>query len=233
MKLNIPKDIVAKVQFAEIQLGSYAAVNNTWGDQGMVFLKQSIRTRKDLAAVRMRWDIKPEAPNQVMGFPNITCGKHPWGTEATTKELPVRLQDVKSIPVIIDYSLFTKGKCNAVLDCWITSGQPHGPAEIVMEAMIWFEARGYMVPHGIKVPDRSEWVGRSTFDKKAVPIVSRFPGGEGQLAFDLKSILVEMIGRRLDHLGKDAYLSAIELGSECAAGKGWMDVRRFDIDIIK
>jgi hypothetical protein len=175
----------------------------------------------------------------VHAFPDVGFGQDAWtkSTFAEGKPFPLSLAALDKYRVNYDVDFGgTKAGYNVALEMYLTSTPQGGAGSITNEVMVWLHTGGW-TPAGGPVGTFSD----STYSGK----IYSYPVNESGLHFEYTAVLstaddpsgtidLKAIMQKLKALGiikGTEYISNIQLGAEIAAGSGYLDVNKLQLDI--
>jgi hypothetical protein len=213
--------------------------NNQWG-------KYKVKEKKEYKqfiysnSLTKGWKFDAPIKNYgVIGYPEISIGKSPFGGYSSDVYFPKKVNSIKSANVTYDVDMYVdKKKYNLTLDMWITDGG-EGVRSITNEVMIW-EDRNVARPFGKYIGtinidgdykvyngymDRSsENFGTDGWQFTAFVRVDRRRSG----FIDIKKFIDYMKVKNI--INEENFLSTIEFGNEVYNSSGSTIVKKYYIN---
>jgi len=221
----------------------YLVYNNVWNKEGARGPHgQAVFARQADGAAAFGWQWKWPAADGVVAYPEVIFGDTPWDRfpRRQVGELPF-LAGSRGMTVDYDISLQTGGMCNMAFEFWTVSSLPASSDKITHEVMIWIDNHD-MTPAGSwtdkLVTGDLTWdmflrqghgdlSGRNPQKWTYIAFLARKPVLKGPLDI---GAFVRFLQEK-DLLGKDVYITSLELGNEIITGAGSAEVRNYRVTI--
>lgn len=239
-KINVKNEIGTYRSYGSIESQSLMLYNNLWGVTDKE--KEKGTTKSYLYYVfdgNFGWEWnRPDAksnPYDLPAYPEVIVGKKPGSNEdSTSPYFPIKLSDVKSLTVEIEYKYVkpAKGDYNLAFDIYFVD--PSDPYKKVSNVMIWINGRLKgdppikMVSDGIndyeyhyREPSGGQyWPWHAFILKNQDPTAT-------YIKIDIKK-LWEQLPESLDN---KLILPGIEFGNEIWLGSGRIEISRYTINL--
>jgi len=215
---HVADDTIDCCDWARISWNSYLLENNVWGDRSA----EVCSFTGGLAG----WFWRKPFPSTHPIYPEIIYGKKPWLRHSTTSMLPVRIRELPSLIIEVDYTTIARGKYNVLIDIWITRNRRADPKSITAEIGIYLKLH------------------KSPRDCELVEIDGHYycyrvtQGGAGSKLYQF--MLLDPPPERLDlmkfirftGLDRDLYVASVEFGNEVWWGYGVTIIKYFNVTAI-
>ena len=206
--------------WSRIRIGEYVLENNVWGDKRA---RVCMFTGDGLIG----WFWQKDFPSTHPIYPEIIYGKKPWLKHSTTDKLPMRIRELLSLAVEVNYTTMAKGIYNVLIDVWITRNKKADVESIAAEVGI------YLKPH--KPPRDCELaeIDGYTYCYKVTE------GGAGCKLYQFIFVGDEPPSRldimhfiRFVKLDKDLYVASVEFGNEVWQGYGVTIIKNITVEAV-
>lgn len=226
-------DTVICVDWGYVIFDEYILENNVWGKGVITNYLQCIFYKDIKDQVEFGWEWTwPSSGSNVKSYPEIIFGHKPWSSTSTTPSLPLKISDVQSIILTLDYDLVASGSYNLAFDIWITSTNEPSENNISREIMIWL-TNNELMPAGEKIETVN--INEVNYDLYQ----HTFPGWEyltflaheplTNTSIRLEQFLNTLIDFQL--LSESEFLASIEFGNEIVDGSGNLIIKQYEISV--
>lgn len=224
--------------------GTRRIQTNMWGvptTEIIPFEKNCIFINED-DTVGWKWD-RPD-PKPLPGetytaptYPDITTGTSPWGGYNSNPNLPVKVSDISSLTLSVDYHYpvlpSPSDGLNFAYDAWILDKKKPDKETLrtKKELMIWVNRQNVPMPapqaqvsDGINLYDLDAWTGYNAFILNVPP-----PSGAASHKVDVKKLLDYLVAH--DLIPANWYLAEIALGNEIWKSRGQINIDKMEINL--